>query len=174
MITRRTFAALSSALILTITACSEDAPDADTTSSPTQTTVTATSTTQPTSETSTSEVVTEEPAAEAEPESVPSPEPVEPQSIWPPVGEGYNCPSTDAWVWDPSDCNPTNGIMSPSDMPWLNEPDPSTIPVWQGGECSYAVCGYPPGEPAPGTMQAEVAERCRSGELVGAGCEQYL
>jgi hypothetical protein len=56
----------------------------------------------------------------------------------------------------------------------LNQPDPSTIPVWQGGTCSYAVCGYPPGEPASGTMQAEVAEGCRSGQLVGAGCEQYL
>lgn len=102
----------------------------------------------------------------------------QPQGIWAPPGQGTRCPGTDAYVWDFADCNPSNGVIDPEEFYRLMEesedPDPSTIPVWQGGTCSYAECGYPPGEPAPGTMQAEVAEGCRSGQLVGTGCEQYL
>lgn len=179
---RTAIAAMTAVIALTLSACGDNG-DASPTTTPTAsssetsaTTSTASSATSSTTPVEEPEPVVEEPAAvEPEPaaEAVP-----EQQGIWAPPGEGIQCPGTDAFVWDYADCNPSNGVIDPDEFYRIIEenqqPDPSTIPVWQGGTCSYAECGYPPGEPAPGTMQAEVAEGCRSGQLVGAGCDQYL
>lgn len=176
MIIRRS-AALSSAVVMgfALAACNDGRPSADDRT----TTTTATTTTETSSSTAVSATpsitTTESPTPVDDPvePELPAPEepevpaPDQPESIWAPPDQGYQCPQTDAYVWDAANCTPENLGAGPA-------PDLSSIPVWQGGECSYAECGYPPGEPAPGTMQAEVAEGCRSGELTGPGCDQYL
>lgn len=135
------------ALALALAACGGDQDTTDQTTTPTSTT--AETTTETTSSTTpTTPPDTTEAATPVEPEPAPveeapaeQPEAVEPESIWAPPGQGYQCPRTDAFVWDPANCTPDNLGAGPA-------PDLSNIPVWQGGECSYAECGYP-GEPAP-------------------------
>ena len=175
---RRGALAVVSGLTLALAACGSDSDDDPDTSETSATTPHAT-----TAATSTSSAAPESSApAAAEPEVE---EPVaapERDSIWAPPGEGYNCPSTDAFVWDPADCNPSNGIMSPEDMWWLNgEPDPATIPMADGGTCPAYQCGYghdENGNPNPTSGELQAPHGCEEGyitdpELCAAVAERF-
>lgn len=53
-----------------------------------------------------------ETSGEPAPTTVPAPTE---ESIWAPTGQGYQCPGTDAFVWDPANCTPENlGADRPS------------------------------------------------------------
>lgn len=85
----------------------------------------------------------------------------QPGSMWGPVGEGYRCPRTDASVWDPADCTPENlGAVAAPD------PDPSTVPITDGGTCPAAVCGYghdEHGNPNPSSGELQTRDGCERG-----------
>lgn len=44
----------------------------------------------------------------------------EPESIWAPTGQGYQCPRTDAFVWDSANCTPEN-LGAGHDDPYSEE-----------------------------------------------------
>ncbi|MGP5931711.1 hypothetical protein [Corynebacterium glyciniphilum] len=189
MTIRRSALAALFAIPLVLTACGNDDQDSPPTTSSTTSTTTSTTSSSTSSTTSRTTTETPEPEPVAEDPPVGEPETASAEPYVVECLEGTPGPAmwSDGTMGHSEDCWINNGGPAYAEAEgnateqfWrdnpelLNQPDPSTIPVWQGGTCSYAVCGYPPGEPAPGTMQAEVAEGCRSGQLVGAGCEQYL
>ena len=181
---RRCALAALSGLALVLAACGSDGDDDQVTSETSVTTSQVSTSAAPTTSATSSSSVTPEPTAPAAPE----PEVEEPvaaperDSIWAPPGEGYNCPSTDAYVWDPADCNPSNGIMSPEDMWWLNgEPDPATLPMADGGTCPAAICGYghdENGNPNPTSGELQAQDGCEKGcitdrEMCAAVAERF-
>ena len=95
---------------------------------------------------------------------VTEPEPeleTEPQSIWAPAGEGYQCPRTDAFVWDPANCTPENLGAEPI-------PDPATIPIPDGGTCPAYLCGYghdENGNPNPSSGELQTQGGCEDGYI---------
>lgn len=92
------------------------------------------------------------------------------RSIWAPAGQGQKCPGTDAWVWDYSDCNPSNGVIDPEEFNRILEeqnqqPSHDGVSVADGGTCPAYLCGY--GTDDQGNRNPT------SGELQSrAGCEQ--
>lgn len=181
---RRCALAALSGLALALAACGSDGNDETVTSETSVTTSQVSTSAAPTTSATSTTDAAPEPSAPAalEPEVE---EPVvapERNSIWAPPGEGYNCPSTDAYVWDPADCNPSNGIMSPEDMWWLNgEPDPATIPMTDGGTCPAAICGYghdENGNPNPTSGELQAQDGCEKEyitdpELCAAVAERF-
>lgn len=84
----------------------------------------------------------------SDPTSVSAPEP---ESIWAPTGQGYQCPMTDAFVWDPDNCTPENlgaGTVTPysGDSAYGNESgvdwqEKNTNSDWSDAEVdAYIAC----------------------------------
>jgi hypothetical protein len=103
----------------------------------------------------------EEPGPEPSAEQVPAESQGEPSSIWAPTGEGYQCPQTDAFVWDPADCTPEN--LGAGSLP-----DPATVPIPDGGTCPAAICGYghdENGNPNPSSGELQTQDGCEEGYI---------
>ncbi|WP_333618131.1 hypothetical protein [Dietzia sp.] len=130
-------------------------------SNPDEATVTVTKTAE-SSKPTTSTKPSATPTTEAEPAGQTAEQPAEGPGIdgWVPVSTevSYQCPQTDAFVSDPSQCTPENlGAVPPQDL--------STVAFADGGTCAAAICGY--GHDENGNRNPT------SGELQGQhGCEQ--
>lgn len=174
---RRSALAAILAIPLVLTACSGDDQGAISTSTSSSTPANVTmATTSSTTSSMTTEVP--EPVTEQQADVEPEPEPAEPyvvECLPDPPGPAtwsdgtvrfsqdcydqgvanrgaHRCPGTDSYVDDPSQC------YTP----------PSVDELYPHGP------NLPGGAPAPGTMQEEVAEGCRSGQLVGPDCAQFM
>lgn len=96
-----------------------------------------------------------------------------PRSIWAPAGQGQRCPGTDAWVWDFSDCNPSNGVIDPQEFNRIVEqqnqqPSHDGVAIADGGTCPAYLCGYGHDEqgnrnPTSGELQAQ--HGCQQGYI---------
>lgn len=113
--------------------------------------------------------------------SVIEPAPVEQQpaaaqpatnSIWAPVGTGYQCPGTDAFVYDPANCTAANLGGDPSyDIRFPGGQDLSDIPYADGGTCPAYKCGYGTdanGNPNPSSGEIQTIHGCAEGYITDA------
>lgn len=93
-------------------------------------------------------------------------------SIWAPVGTGYQCPGTDAFVYDPANCTSANLGGDPSyDSRFPGGQDLSNIPVADGGTCPAAICGYGTdanGNPNPSSGELQAIHGCAEGYITDA------
>lgn len=178
---------------LTLSSCSNsESADQPAPSSTVTSSSTSSSTTSGSAPSSSSASENSEPALA--PATVVEPDPVEQQpaatqpaanSIWAPVGTGYQCPGTDAFVYDPANCTSANLGGDPSyDSRFPGGQDLSNIPVADGGTCPAAICGYGTdanGNPNPSSGELQTIHGCSEGyitdaalcDAVNAKAEQY-
>ena len=94
-------------------------------------------------------------------------------SMFVPPSQGYQCPGTDAYVRNPSDCTSANlgGEKSyDSTYPGGMNPqkDPSQIPFANGGTCPAYKCGYGTdanGNPNPSSGELQTLDGCNAGYI---------
>lgn len=106
-------------------------------------------------------------------------------SIWAPVGTGYQCPGTDAFVYDPANCTSANLGGNPIyDSMFPGGQDLSNVPYANGGTCPAYKCGYGSdanGNPNPSSGEIQTIYGCKEGyitdsslcDTVSAKAEQY-
>ena len=136
---------LAAATVLALAGCSAHEPAPSETETPataaTAITTLSTSTSPTTSETTTSET-TSTPAVALDDAGTSAT-----RSIWAPPGQGIQCPGTDAFVWDYSDCNPSNGVIDPNEFYGIidqqnQQPVHDGVAIADGGTCPAYLCGY--------------------------------
>lgn len=180
------------AVPLLLSACSGSEDPAPAPSSTVTSSSTSSSTTSGRSPSSSTASETSEPALA--PATVVEPEPVEQQpaasqptanSIWAPVGTGYQCPGTDAFVYDPANCTAANLGGDPSyDSRFPGGQDLSNTSVADGGTCPAYKCGYGTdanGNPNPSSGEIQTIHGCAEGyitdtslcDAVNTKAEQY-
>ena len=93
-------------------------------------------------------------------------------SIWAPAGTGYQCPGTDAFVYDPANCTSANLGGDPNyENKYPGGQGLSNIPYADGGTCPAYKCGYGTdsyGNPNPSSGELQAIHGCEDGYITDA------